>query len=69
MEPVKEVLHQTLRRRLDEAKLEIGQTVSITEGVTGVVLARYIPSGGKNHVCCIVEIVSDQASKGAHKRW
>jgi hypothetical protein len=57
-ESVQEAPRQTIRRRLDEPKLEIGQTISIKEGVVGVVLARYMPSGGKgNYVCYVVELV------------
>ena len=36
---------QTLRRRPDEPKLEVGDVVEIKNGVVGVVLARYKPSG------------------------
>ena len=32
-------------RRSDEPKLELGDVVSIKEGVVGVVVARYVPSG------------------------
>jgi hypothetical protein len=35
--------HKTLIRRSDEPKLEIGDLVSIREGVVGVVLARFNP--------------------------
>jgi hypothetical protein len=61
---VKEAPRHTIRRRLDEPKLEIGDTVSIKEGVIGVVLARYIPSGGRDEVCYIVEVISDEGEKG-----
>jgi hypothetical protein len=59
---VKEAARHTIRRRLDEPKLELGATISIKEGVIGVVLARYISSGGQNQVCYIVE-VSDESGK------
>ena len=54
---VKEGTRQTLRRRSDEPKLEIGDTVLIKEGVVGVVLARFTPSGERrNEVHYIVEL-------------
>jgi hypothetical protein len=54
---VKEPTQQTVIRRSDEPKLEVGDTVSIKEGVVGVVLARYVPSGTKsNEVHYIVEV-------------
>ena len=65
MELVKEASHQTIRRRSDEPKLEIGDRISIREGVTGMVLARYTPSGGKNEVCYIVELLSNRGEKCA----
>ena len=65
MELVKEASHQTIRRRSDEPKLEIGHRISIREGVTGMVLARYTPSGGKNEVCYIVELLSNRGEKCA----
>jgi hypothetical protein len=34
-----------LKRRSDEPKLEIGDTVLMKDGVVGVVLARFVPSG------------------------
>jgi hypothetical protein len=49
--------HKTLIRRSDEPKLEIGDLVSIREGVVGVVLARFNPSGERcNEVHYIVEL-------------
>jgi len=61
---VQETPHQTLRRRSDEPKLEIGETVPIKEGVVGVVLARFIPSGEKrNEVHYIVELKPDESEK------
>jgi len=54
---------QTIKRSLEEPKLEVGDTVSITEGVIGIVLARYIPSGGRNDVYYVVEVVSDPRDK------
>ena len=48
---------QTLRRRPDEPKLEVGEMVEIKNGVVGVVLARYKPYGERrNEVHYIVEL-------------
>ena len=48
---------QTLRRRQDEPKLEVGDVVEVKNGVVGVVLARYKPSGERrNEVHYIVEL-------------
>ena len=57
MDNVRELARQTVVRRPDEPILEVGDTVSIKEGVVGVVLARFVPSGPKrNEVRYIVEI-------------
>jgi len=61
MEMVTEAPRQTIRRSLDEPKLEIGDSVSIREGVTGVVLARYTPSERRNQVCYIVEVLTEES--------
>jgi hypothetical protein len=42
---MKEATRQTLIRRSDEPKLEIGDSVPIKDGVVGVVVARFAPSG------------------------
>jgi hypothetical protein len=61
---VNEPTRHTVKRRFDEPKLQIGDTVSITEGVIGVVLARYIPSGSNsNEVHYIVEVRPGTAQK------
>lgn len=52
-----------IRRHLDETKLELGDTISLKDGATGVVLARYIPSGRSDEVCYIVEVISDDDKK------
>jgi hypothetical protein len=59
-------VRQTLKRHSDEPKLEIGSTVPIKEGVVGVVLARFIPSGEKvrNEVHYIVELTPAETEKG-----
>lgn len=52
-----EPTRQTLIRRSDEPKLEIGDTVLVKEGVAGVVVARFTPSGeSRNEVHYIVEL-------------
>ncbi len=56
--------HQTIKRRSDEPKLQIGEKVLIRQGVVGVVLARYTPSGTPNEVRYVVEIISDEGEKG-----
>jgi len=62
---VQEVPRQTIKRHSDEPKLEIGDTVPIREGVVGVVLARFTPSGekGRNEVHYIVELRPDETEK------
>jgi hypothetical protein len=57
--------HITLKRRLDEPKLEIGETVTVREGVIGVVLARFRPSGAhSNEVHYIVELRPEAKKAG-----
>ena len=57
---VTEATRQTLIRCSDEPKLEIGDTVLIKEGVVGVVLARFTPSGERrNEVHYIVQLKPD----------
>ena len=69
MEVVKETLpHQTIKRRFDEPKLQIGEKVSVKEGVIGIVLARYTPSGAPNEVRYVVEIISDEGEKGRSRK-
>jgi len=61
---VKEPTRQTVIRRSEEAKLETGDTISIKEGVVGVVLARFVPSGaGHNEVHYIVEVRTGDIEK------
>jgi len=62
---VKEPTRQTVIRRSDEPKLEIGDTVLIKEGVVGVVLAGFVPSRVEcNEVHYIVELTPG----GTHKK-
>ena len=57
---MKEAPRQALIRRSDEPKLEIGDVVPIKQGVVGVVLARFIPSGeGRSEIHYVVELRSD----------
>jgi hypothetical protein len=49
MGEVKQAPHRTITRRSDEPSLEIGQTISLEEGLVGVVLARYTRSGDVRH--------------------
>ena len=61
---VKEAQRQILRRRLDEPKLEVGDIVSLKDGESGIVLARYIPPVRANEVCYIVEVISNDEKRG-----
>ena len=55
---------RTITRRSDEPRLEIGDVVPIKEGVVGVVLARYTPSGDRlNEVRYIVQLQSDEGQR------
>jgi len=57
MREVKQPPHRTVTRRCDEPELEIGDTISMEEGLVGVVLARYTRSGDvRNDVHYIVEL-------------
>jgi hypothetical protein len=61
---VKEPTRQTVIRRFDEPKLEIGDAVSIREGVAGVVLARFVPTSVvRNEVHYIVELKQSDIEK------
>jgi hypothetical protein len=67
-EQVKDASRQTITRRSDEPKLKIGESVPVKEGVIGVVVARYTPSGdNRNEVHYIVELRSDEAAVGRTK--
>ena len=43
--------------------LEIGDKIRMEEGIVGVVLARYIPSGRQDQVCYVVELLPDDEEK------
>jgi hypothetical protein len=48
---------QTLIRRYDESKLEIGDAVPIKDGIIGVVVARFTPFGeNRGELHYIVEL-------------
>ena len=61
---VKEAQRQILRLRWDESKLEVADIVSLKDGETGIVLARYMPPGRANEVCYIVEVISNHEKRG-----
>ena len=62
---MKEAARQTLVRRSDEPKLDIGDNVLIKEGVLGVVIARFAPSGERrNEVHYIVQLKPDETKRG-----
>ena len=57
MGELKQAPHRTVTRRWDEPKLEIGDAISMEEGLVGVVLARYTRSGdARKDVHYIVEL-------------
>ena len=59
MGELKQVPYRTVTRRWDEPKFEIGDTITI-EGLAGVVLARYTPSGdARNDVHYIVKLMRE----------
>jgi len=60
---VNEVVRQIIRRRFDEPKLEIGSTISLKHGATGVVVARFTRPGRQNEVCYLVECKPPEANK------
>jgi len=46
----------TIKRRADDPKLDIGDSVVVKEGVTGIILARYTPSAHNDEVHYIVAV-------------
>jgi hypothetical protein len=57
MGEVKQAPHRTLTRRFNEPKVEIGDTISLDEGIVGVVVAHYTRSDDPRHdVHYIVEL-------------
>ena len=56
----------TIKRRSDEPKLEIGDTVVVKDGVTGTVLARYTPSAHRDEVRYIIQLRADKHAKRSH---
>ena len=67
---VPEAPRQTIRRRDDEPKLEIGEMLAIKGGVIGVVLARFVPSGDntRNEVHYIGELLASSSPSSASGR-
>ena len=49
---------QTIKQRLDEPKLNIGDTVALNDGRVGVVVARYTPMGGPGEMRYILRVES-----------
>ena len=62
-ERVDDVELHTIKRRSDDPKLEIGETVLLKDGVTGVVLARYTPSTHRDELWYIVAVPSQKQRK------
>jgi hypothetical protein len=63
---VKEAARQTVIRPCDEPPFRIGDSVPIKEGVFGVVLARFTPSGqNRGEVHYIVHI--NKSANAAHE--
>jgi hypothetical protein len=61
MGELKQAPHRTVTRRWDEPKLEIGDTISMEEGLVGVVLACYMRSDdARNDVHYIVELKREE---------
>jgi hypothetical protein len=56
----------TLKRRLDEPKLDLGDMVDLKEGERGIVVARYTPSSHPNEIRYVVRAESQEHRK--HKR-
>jgi hypothetical protein len=61
---VKESRH-TVVRCSDEPKLEVGGLIAIKEGVTGIVLARFTPSGKTIEIHYLVEAVWREQARPA----
>jgi hypothetical protein len=60
-----EAPRQTLIRRSDEPKLEIGDAVPIKDGIIGVVVARFTPFGeNRGELHYIVELRPGETGKG-----
>jgi hypothetical protein len=56
--------HRIITRLADEPEIEIGDKIPIEDGIVGVVLARYIPTGKQNQICYIVELLSSGGEEG-----
>lgn len=65
-EHVDELPRRTITRRSDEPKFQIGEIVSIKEGVVGIVLARFVRSDKPAEVHYIVELRQGEAARGSN---
>jgi hypothetical protein len=45
-----------LKRRLNESRLALGDTVHLKDGAKGIVVARYTPAGYPNEIRYIVRV-------------
>ena len=54
---------ETIKRRSDEPKLEIGDEVLLKDGDVGIVLARYVPSSHPDQVRYIVQVPPNKHHK------
>lgn len=64
---MKESRH-TVVRRSDEPKVEVGDPIPIKEGVTGIVLARFTPTGKPTEIHYLVELQSTEKDDSAVTR-
>jgi len=63
-EYVKEAPRQTITRRSDEPQLNLGDRVAIKDGVVGVILARYKPSGSTDQIHYVLELMPEETKGG-----
>ena len=56
----------TIKRRSDEPKVEIGDTILMRDGVNGTVLARYTPTAHKDEIRYIVQAHARKHAKRSH---
>jgi hypothetical protein len=54
---------RTIKRRIDEPKLAVGDTVVLKDGTVGVVVARYIPSGHPDEVRYVLRVEGERRQK------
>ena len=46
----------TVKRRLDEPKLNLGDIVDLKDGAKGIVIARYTPSAHRDEIRYVVRV-------------